>query len=138
MQNPLAVTVAENSSNSQKTLNLNDDGGLSVHVVNTPAVTISGNVNTVNATPALTTTLNITAPTVVKAAAGTVGTVSIVVKGTGNGRLNDCATTGAAVASNTFFALDDTVTSATVLNFPCATGIVVIPGTGMTIAISWK
>lgn len=126
MQNPLAVTVAKNSSNSQKTLNLNDDGGLNVHVIN--------DINIAS----FSRTLNITAPTVIKASTGTVGTVSVVVKGTGNGTLNDCATTGAAAASNAFFALDDTVTSATILNFPCTTGIVVVPGAGQTIAISWK
>jgi hypothetical protein len=150
-QNPLAATIAVTPTGAQVPVKattgkylancidsggnpavptLNADGGLPVHVQNA--------VNTVNTTPALSTTLNITAATAVKAAAGLVGTVCVVVKGTGNGTLNDCATTGAAAASNAFFALDDTATSATVLNFPTSTGIVVVPGAGQTIAISWK
>lgn len=124
------LCVVNDSGGDPTVPTLNTDGGLPVHVTN--------NVNTVNVTPALSTTLNITIATLIKAAAGTVGTVCVVVKGTGNGTLNDCATTGAAAASNAFFALDDTVTGATVLNFPTSTGIVVVPGTGMTVAISWK
>jgi VCBS repeat-containing protein len=150
-QNPLAATIAVTPTGAQVPVKstalkylanaidsggnpavptLNADGGWPVHVNNT--------VNTVNTTPALSTTLNITAATLVKAGAGTVGTVCVVVKGTGNGTLNDCATTGAAAASNAFFALDDTATSATVLNFPTSLGIVVTPGAGQTICISWK
>lgn len=119
------LATAKDSNGDPAVPELDSEGALRVSIDSSPVTEFSR-------------TLNITVPTVVKASAGTVGTVVVVVKGSANGTLNDCATTGAAAASNAFFALDDTATSATVLNFPTSTGIVVTPGAGQTIAISWK
>ena len=83
------------------------------------------------------TALNITSATVVKAAPGQVLTVTVVVAGSAPGTVNDCLTTGAAAASNAIASLPAAVGSQQ-LNFPCQVGIVVTPGTGQTIAISYS
>ena len=82
-------------------------------------------------------TLNITAATVVKASAGRVGYVNIVVAGSGPGAVYDHATTSGVAAANQIAVLPETVTGPQVIDFPCSTGIVVVPGTGMTVAVSW-
>ena len=46
------------------------------------------------------TSLNITAPTIIKASPGVVGTITVVAAGSGNGAVCDCATTGAAGNAN--------------------------------------
>lgn len=80
--------------------------------------------------------LNITVATVVKAAPGTALVATVVVAGAGAGSINDCITTGAADATNTIASLPTTV-GPIALNFPCQLGIVVKPGAGQTIAISY-
>lgn len=114
-----------NSSNAATVLTENADGGIPVHLVNDP-------------TSGWSSTKNITVATAVKASAGFVGVATVVVAGSGLGTINDCATTGAAAASNAIASLDDSAPNTVPLNFPCGTGIVVVPGTGQTIAISWK
>jgi hypothetical protein len=81
--------------------------------------------------------LHITAATIVKASPGVIGTVSVVVAGSGNGALHDCLTTGAASATNKIAVVLDTATAAYTLNFPCRTGICVVPGTGQTLSVSF-
>jgi len=80
--------------------------------------------------------LNITVSTVVKAAPGQVLTATEVVAGNAPGTINDCLTTGAAAAANQIATLPASVGSQR-LDFPCQVGIVVVPGTGQTIAISY-
>lgn len=82
-------------------------------------------------------TLNITANTVVKASAGFVATVSVVVAGSGAGSLHDSLTVAAAAAANEIAVLPTTAGVYTI-NFPATSGIVVKPGTGQTIAISFN
>lgn len=81
-------------------------------------------------------TLNITAATIVKASAGRIFRFSVVVAGSATGTVNDCATTAAAAASNQI-ATTPTTLGTTILNWPCTTGIVIVPGTGQTIAVTW-
>jgi len=116
-QNPLAATVAVNASGVQKPF-LVDAGNRQVTV------------------PSTSSRLNVTAATVVKASAGFVSSVNVIVAGSAPGTLNDCLTTGAAAAANQIAVLPNTVGSYE-LAFPAATGIVVVPGTGQTIAISY-
>ena len=75
---------------------------------------------------------NITAATVVKATPGTIMTVSVIVPGSAVGSVNDCATTGAAAASNqlaTIPMIADTANGVIEFNNgACVTGIVVVPG----------
>lgn len=80
--------------------------------------------------------LNITAPTIVKASPGVVGTITVVAAGSGNGAVCDCATTGAAGNAN-LVAIAPQVQGTQVINFPCRVAICVIPGTGQTLAVSF-
>jgi len=82
-------------------------------------------------------TLNITAATVIKASAGTIGSISVLVAGSAPGAVHDCATTGAAAAGNKVAVIADAV-GVTALNWPATAGIVVVPGTGQTIAVSFS
>jgi hypothetical protein len=80
--------------------------------------------------------LNITANTVVKASNGNVATLIVLGAGSANGGLFDAATVSAAVAGTEIFAIPQ-VAGVYQINFPIANGIVVKPGTGQTIAISY-
>lgn len=82
-------------------------------------------------------TLNITAATVVKAAPGTIWRVNVVVAGTAAGAVYDAATTAGDTAANQIASIPDTVGPID-LTFPCATGILVVPGTSQTLAVSFS
>lgn len=81
--------------------------------------------------------LNITTPTVIKAAPGRLFKVSVIVAGAGVGTLNDCTTTGAAAASNQV-GTTPTALGTVDFNWPMLTGIVVVPGSGQTLAVTWE
>jgi dethiobiotin synthetase len=81
--------------------------------------------------------LNITAATVVKAAPGRLIRISVVVAGTTVGTVNDTTTTGAAAASNEIASIANTIGTYE-LDWPCLVGIVVVPGTGQTVAVSYS
>ena len=81
--------------------------------------------------------LNITTPTVVKLGAGRVAKVSVIVAGSAAGSVNDCATTGAAAAANELAPLPNAVAPLD-LGFAYSTGLVIIPGTGQTLAVSYQ
>ena len=80
--------------------------------------------------------LNITAPAVVKATKGYVLKVAVIVAGSTVGTVNDITTTGAAAVANQVFAIPNTVGIYS-LDFLCLTGIVVVPGTGMTVTVAY-
>ena len=84
--------------------------------------------------------LNITVATVVKATPGNLLSLTVVVAGSATGTINDCATTGAATAANTVAVLPDSVGPVPLpaVGLACATGIVVTPGTGQTIAVTYQ
>ena len=81
--------------------------------------------------------LNITAATVVKAAPGRVIRVQVLVAGSGTGTVNDCLTTGAAAAANQIATIPG-VLGPLEVNAACLTGIVVVPGTGQTLAVFYN
>lgn len=81
-------------------------------------------------------TKNVAASTVIKATTGRAFQISVVVAGSAPGALHDCATTGAAAAANKVATIPNTV-GVYNLNWPMATGIVLVPGTGQTLAISY-
>ena len=83
----------------------------------------------------LSTALNITAATVIKASAGRLARINVIVAGAA-GTANDCATTG-AVASANQVAVIPAVVGPLLVDWPCVSGIVVAPGAGQTIAVSW-
>ena len=122
-QNPLAATIATNPSNQQAPAKLNSVGELLV-----------------NSLPALT-LLDITAATVVKASPGRVGTCSVIVGGTGAGSINDCLTTAQVNVTNQIAVIPALATSQIgvfKVDMNGLTGIVVAPGTGQTVAISYE
>jgi hypothetical protein len=81
--------------------------------------------------------LDITASTVIKTGAGRVAKVSVLVAGSAAGTVNDCATTGAAAVANQIYTIPNTVGTYT-LDWPTTLGIVVVPGTGQTLAVSYS
>lgn len=81
--------------------------------------------------------LNITANTVVKASPGFVVSVSVVVGGSAAGGVYDAATVAAGVAA-TQIAVLGTTAGVFNISFPAANGIVIKPGTGQTIAVSYN
>lgn len=80
--------------------------------------------------------LNLTAATVVKSTAGRCVRITVVVAGSAAGTANDVATTGAVAAANEFFSIPNTV-GTYFLDWPCAAGITIAPGTGQTVAVSY-
>lgn len=84
-------------------------------------------------------TKNITATTVIKATAGRVYTVSVVVAGSAAGSVYDNNSTSAGnTAANQIGTIPDTVGQVPFYGFPTSTGITLVPGTGQTLAISWS
>lgn len=79
----------------------------------------------------------ITAATVVKAVPGTVYSVLVTVAGSTAGAVYDANTTGGAVAANKVASIPDTAGSVVVVNWPCASGILLVPGTGQTLSIAY-
>lgn len=81
-------------------------------------------------------TVNITAATVVKASPGVLVRVSVIVAGSAAGTVNDAVTTGAAAAANQIGTIPATL-GTYVFEWPCSAGIVVVPGTGQTLAVAY-
>jgi hypothetical protein len=80
--------------------------------------------------------LNITAPDLVKGSPGRFMRVSVVVAGSAVGALYDTNTTGGVAAANQFGAIPNAV-GVYEFDWPCLTGIVVVPGTGQTVAVEF-
>lgn len=80
---------------------------------------------------------NITVATVIKATAGRICKVSVIVAGSAVGTVNNCATTGAAAVANQV-GTTPTALGTTDFQMVCSTGIVVVPGTGQTLAVSYN
>ena len=100
--------------------------------------TTPGGANLVTTGGALS-SLHATAAAVVKAAPGRLTRLVIIAPGSTSGAftLNDCATTGAASASNTIITIAEGGTAGTVydLDWPCGVGIVLsaVPSAGSPI-----
>jgi hypothetical protein len=80
---------------------------------------------------------NITAATVVKPVAGRIARISVLVAGSTTGSVNDCATTGTVASANEVAVIPDVV-GVYAIDLPCSVGIVVTPGTGQTLAVSYS
>jgi len=83
------------------------------------------------------TALNISAATAVKAVAGRIVKVSVIVAGSAAGTINDAATTGAAASANEVAVIPNTV-GVYDIDMPTSNGIVIVPGTGQTVAVSYN
>ncbi len=82
--------------------------------------------------------LNITVATVLKASAGVLNSVSVIVAGSAAGGVYDVATTGAAAQANQIGVIADTVTTQPLrFDWRCYTGIVIVPPTGGAVSVSF-
>lgn len=77
----------------------------------------------------------LTTDTIVKAAAGRLAVVSVIVAGSATGRIYDGATTSAT--TRPLYVIPMTV-GVFVVNLPAAFGIFVSPGTGQTVTVSYS
>lgn len=118
-QGPISSTVAKTPANVNATMSLD-----------------SGN-NLMTSQGGLSSHLDITAATVVKATPGRIAKVVVLVAGSAAGSVNDIATTGGVTTANEVFAIPNTA-GVYDLDFPMAVGIVVVPGTGQTLAVSYS
>lgn len=84
------------------------------------------------------TTLNITAATIIKSSPGRVWTVSVLVAGSAAGGVYDNTLTTGNTVANQVGVIPNTAGPVNFNAMPTANGIVVVPGTGQTLAISWS
>lgn len=87
-------------------------------------------------TLSLSSALNVTALTLVHAGLGRVSKVVVLTAGSTAGKISDVATTGGVAAANLIFNIPNTV-GIYELDFPIALGLVVTPGTGQVLSISY-
>jgi hypothetical protein len=78
---------------------------------------------------------NLSAATLVKIGAGRMATISILTAGSGNGHIYD--TNAAASTANPIFTIPNTI-GVIFVNMPVSFGIVVAPGTGQVVTISYS
>lgn len=78
---------------------------------------------------------NVTVPTVIKASSGRVCEISVTVAGSAPGAVYDGATTSAT--GKALYVIPNTV-GVYVVNLPTSFGLLVVPGSGMTVAGSWS
>ncbi|TKI02738.1 hypothetical protein [Martelella alba] len=79
---------------------------------------------------------NIAASTVVKATAGRLVRVNVLVAGSAAGNAYDTNVAANAAAANLIAVIPNTV-GQIIIDWPCATGITIIPGTGQTVSVSY-
>lgn len=77
----------------------------------------------------------LTAQTVVKTSAGRVASVSVIVAGSAPGTLYDASQPNITLAP--IYVIPNTI-GVFVVNLPTDTGLVVVPGTGQTVTVSWS
>lgn len=81
----------------------------------------------------------ITAPVVIKSSAGRVASVSVIVAGSGPGMIYDSVQTSITTAPLWVIpAAAATNGEPYFVNMPTDSGIVVVPGTGQTVTVSWS
>ena len=81
----------------------------------------------------------ITAPTVLKTTAGRVCQVSIIVAGSGTGMVYDAAATGAT--TKPLWVIPESAQTDSepyIVNMPASFGILVVPGSGQTVSVSYS
>jgi hypothetical protein len=91
-------------------------------------------------TPNLT-KLNMTLPTVLKAAPGRIERVNVIVAGTTPGGVYDCLTTAAAATSNQIASIPPLSTAAIgslVIGALAQVGITILPGAGQTLTATYE
>lgn len=79
---------------------------------------------------------NITSATVVKAVGGRIAKVSVIVAGSAPGAVYDRASTSGVAVANQVAVIGNTA-GVLDIDMVCSTGIVVVPGTGQTLAVTY-
>jgi hypothetical protein len=77
----------------------------------------------------------ITAPTVVKSSGGRVARVSVTTVGSTTGMIYDGASLQAT--GKPLFVIPEAI-GLSVVMMPCSYGVLVVPGTGMVVSVSWS
>lgn len=101
-------------------------------------IALNGATQAFNQVNGLSTTEGITTATVVKANAGRMVSVSVIVAGSTTGMIYDSANTN---EKNAIWVIPATAASNEepyAVGMPCDVGILVVPGTGQTLAVSWS
>lgn len=78
---------------------------------------------------------NLSASTLVKAGPGAVLQLAVITAGSGNGAIYD--STGSVAQTGQIAAIPQTVGTYDI-SFPCFTAILVVPGTGQLVAVSYQ
>jgi len=83
---------------------------------------------------------HVTAPTLIKASKGVLHKITIITAPTGAGGMYDSATLGGISTSNQIDNIGTGLANTTVFNldWPCANGIVIDPGTGGVVSVSYS
>lgn len=105
------------------------------------AVSVSASGTTINTGLSVDTsgsgsTMNITAATVVKAGPGRLVRLNVIAAGAAAGAIYDAASTSGNTAANQTFAIPNAI-GTYYLDWPHLTGIVITPGSGQTISVSY-
>ena len=77
----------------------------------------------------------LTGTTLVSSAQGRLASISVVVAGSTDGMIYDSSVSTSLINA---LAVIDNVIGVTVINLPYNTGLVVVPGTGMTVVVSYS
>jgi hypothetical protein len=77
----------------------------------------------------------LTASTLVSSGQGRLASISVVVAGSADGMIYDSSAVGTLINE---LAVVDNVLGVTVVNMPYNSGLVVVPGTGMTVVVSYS
>jgi len=85
-----------------------------------------------------TTTLNLTASTLLSAGQHRVFKVMVVTAGSTAGTINDSSTTGGAATSNAVATIPNTAGTVVDLNALVTNGLVVVPGTSQQLSVTWQ
>jgi hypothetical protein len=85
----------------------------------------------------ISTFLNVTTTTLVKAVKGRIVKINVNVAGSANGAIYDHASTSGIAAANLVAQIPEVVGTYT-FDFPCQVGIVVVPPTGGTVSVSFN
>ena len=80
--------------------------------------------------------LNVSAATAVKSTQGRIVRVNVTTAGSAPGNIYDRATTTGIGAANLIATIPNTVGSY-LIDFPCANGIIVAPGTAQVVSVSY-
>jgi hypothetical protein len=84
------------------------------------------------------TSLTLTQATIVKATPGAMLQLSVLSTGAAAGAIYDCATSSTASSTSNQIAAIPQVLGTTDISFPCFVGIVVIPGSGQKVSVTYQ